>query len=220
MTRRSSRTSRATAGRWTLTTTLSPARRVAAWTCAIEAAASGLRSTQRNLSSSGRPRSLSITWRTTRNGSAGTWSRHSLNSFTSSAGKMPSPAEMICPSLMAVGSQPLCGHPEPAGDAGPADLRRAGSPLAQRPQRHGRFSLRVTVSTRRPGGHRPGEVSAGHLGHDPGPNVRQVPPPGQGLGVVECPRRGVAVAGIEIGGHCHRRESDRCTAERHLEGQR
>ena len=95
MTRRSSCTSVATVGRWTLTTTRSPVRSVAACTCAIDAAASGVRSTQRNTSSSGRPRSASMTSRTTRNGSAGTRSRHSLNSATSSAGKIPSPELMI-----------------------------------------------------------------------------------------------------------------------------
>jgi hypothetical protein len=100
ITRRSSRTRRATVGRWTFTTTGSPVRRVAAWTWAIDAAASGVRSTQRNTASMGRPRSASITSRTTRNGSARTWSRQRLNSPTSSGGKMPSPELMIWPSLM------------------------------------------------------------------------------------------------------------------------
>jgi hypothetical protein len=100
MTRRSSWTSVATVGRCTLTTTRSPVRNVAACTWATEAAASGVRSTQRNTASSGRPRSSSITWRTTVNGSAGTWSRQRLNSSTSSDGKMPSPDDTIWPSLM------------------------------------------------------------------------------------------------------------------------
>ena len=44
-----------------------------------------------------------MTRRTTPNGSGGTWSRHLRNSATSGSGKMPSPDEMICPSLMYVG---------------------------------------------------------------------------------------------------------------------
>ena len=55
-----------------------------------------------NTSLSGLPSSLSMVFFTCSNGTAGTWSRHSLNSFTSSAGNKPSPLEMICPSLMYV----------------------------------------------------------------------------------------------------------------------
>ena len=52
-------------GRWTLTTTSSPVRRVARWTCAIDAAASGRRSKYEKTSSMGRPSSSVTTWRTT-----------------------------------------------------------------------------------------------------------------------------------------------------------
>ena len=38
--------------------------------------------------------------RTVAKGSGGTRSRRSRNSSTSSSGKIPSPEEMICPSLM------------------------------------------------------------------------------------------------------------------------
>ena len=100
MTWRSARTSDATEGRWTFTTTDSPVVRVAAWTWAMDAAASGVRSNVANTSPSGRPSSSSTTTWTTSHGSAGTRSRHSLNSATSSAGKRPSPEEMIWPSLM------------------------------------------------------------------------------------------------------------------------
>ena len=96
----SSRTRAATRLRCTFTTTRSPVRRVAAWTWAIEADAIGLRSNEVNTSARGRPRSSSTVRRTTANGSGGTRSRRSRNSSTSSSGKMPSPDEMIWPSLM------------------------------------------------------------------------------------------------------------------------
>ena len=98
--RRSLRTSVATWGRCTFTTTGSPVWSVAAWTWAIDAAASGVRSNQANVASRVAPRSASTTSRTTANVSALTWSRQSLNSSTSSAGNSPSPEEMIWPSLM------------------------------------------------------------------------------------------------------------------------
>ncbi|CAB4584360.1 unannotated protein [freshwater metagenome] len=100
ITRRSLRTNWLTLGRCTFTTTSSPVRSTAACTWAMEAAASGVRSKLWNRSSRRPPRSPSTTVRTTSNGSAGTWSRHSLNSLTSSAGNSPSPLEMIWPSLM------------------------------------------------------------------------------------------------------------------------
>ena len=100
MTLRSSNTFVRIPGRWTLTTTSSPVIRWAAWTCAIEAAARGTSENQENTSSRGFPRSSSTTRRTESNDSAGTWSRHNLNSLTSSAGNRPSPLEMIWPSLM------------------------------------------------------------------------------------------------------------------------
>ena len=66
MTRRSRCTSRPTDGRWTLTTTSSPVSSVAAWTWAIDAAASGSGSKRSKTASSGRPRSSSTTARTHR----------------------------------------------------------------------------------------------------------------------------------------------------------
>ena len=96
----SSRTSEATFRRWTLTTTRSPVRSVAAWTWAMEAEATGTRSKEMKTSASGRPRSSSMVRRTAAKGSGGTRSRSSRNSSTSSSGKIPSPEEMIWPSLM------------------------------------------------------------------------------------------------------------------------
>ena len=96
----SNRTREATVRRCTLTTTRSPVLRVAAWTWAIEAEARGTRSKETNTSARGRPRSSSMVRRTVENGSGGTRSRSSRNSSTSSSGKMPSPEEMIWPSLM------------------------------------------------------------------------------------------------------------------------
>ena len=55
------RTSAATRGRCTFTTTSSPVTRRAAWTCAIDAAASGSSANSANTSSSGRPSSRSTT---------------------------------------------------------------------------------------------------------------------------------------------------------------
>ena len=100
MARRSARTSSCTCGRCTLTTTVSPVRSRAAWTWAIDAAASGRRSNHSKVASSVAPRSASTTWRTVANVSATTWSRSSLNWPTSSSGNRPSPDEMIWPSLM------------------------------------------------------------------------------------------------------------------------
>ena len=96
--RRSSRTSAATRGRWTLTTTSSPVTRRAACTWAIDAAARGSGG-QLQTCSSGRPRSRSTTARTSAKRSGGTWSRSFLNSDVSSSGKSPSKAETICPSF-------------------------------------------------------------------------------------------------------------------------
>ena len=81
-------------------TTGVPSSRVAAWTWAIDAAASGLWSILENTEPTGRASSSSITRWTTGQGSGRTWSRQRLNSSTSSDGKIPSPDEMICPSLM------------------------------------------------------------------------------------------------------------------------
>ena len=93
--RRSSRTRRATSGRCTFTTTVSPVSSVAAWTCAMDAAARGSRSKDENTASSGRPSSASTVVRTEAKDSAGTRSRRSLNSPTSSGGNSPSPPETI-----------------------------------------------------------------------------------------------------------------------------
>ena len=136
MTRRSSRTSRATAGRWTLTTTLSPVRRVAAWTWAIEAAASGLRSTQRNVVQRAAEVLLDhLAHDVKRLG------RHLVAAQLELVHELGGEDALArgddLPQLDVRGPQAFRGHPEPAGDAGPADLRRAGSPLAQRPQRQG-----------------------------------------------------------------------------------
>ena len=96
----SRRTIEATVRRWTLTTTRSPVRSVAACTWAIEAEAIGMRSNDTKTSARGRPSSSSIVRRTVAKRSGGTRSRRSWNSSTSSSGKIPSPEEMICPSLM------------------------------------------------------------------------------------------------------------------------
>ena len=100
MTARSWRTRADTDGRWTLTTTGVPSHRVAACTCTMEAAASGLRSTAEKTDESGLPSSSVSTCSTTDQGSGATWSRHHLNSATSSGGKTPSPDAMIWPSFM------------------------------------------------------------------------------------------------------------------------
>lgn len=100
ITRKSWRTILETEGRCTLTTTFSPVINVATCTCAMDAAASGVVSMYENTSVSRAPKSLSITCFTSLKGIGGTWSRHSLNSFTNSAGNKPSPLLMICPSLM------------------------------------------------------------------------------------------------------------------------
>ena len=100
MTARSWCTRAATEGRCTLITTGVPSRSVAAWTCAMEAAASGVGSTEANTEWTGPPSSSTSTRSTVAHGSAGTWSRHHLNSATSSGGKIPSPEAMIWPSLM------------------------------------------------------------------------------------------------------------------------
>ena len=57
-------------------------------------------STDANTEWMGRPSSSVSTRSTTRHGSAGTSSRHHLNSATSSGGKTPSPEATICPSFM------------------------------------------------------------------------------------------------------------------------
>ena len=163
MTRRSLRTRPATLGRCTFTTTSSPVSKVAACTWAMEAAASGVRSKEANTSSRRAPRSASTTTRTVSNGSAGTWSRHFLNSFTSSAGNRPSPLEMIWPSLMYVG---------PSCSAALRSRKEISARLASGVAKWPRFlrtihgvtaaeSTRTTRTTRPPGGILPALVSAG-----------------------------------------------------------
>ncbi len=100
ITARSRRTRSATEGRCTLTTTFVPSSNVAGCTWAMEAAASGTRSTEAKTRSRGPPSSSTSTRSMTGHGSGATWSRHHLNSATSSAGKMPSPEATIWPSLM------------------------------------------------------------------------------------------------------------------------
>ncbi len=94
------RTSVATCGRCTLTTTSSPLRSVAACTCAIDADASGVASKRAKIVSSGAPQLRSTTCCTCAKDSGGTRSRQLLNSATSSSGKMPCPDDTICASLM------------------------------------------------------------------------------------------------------------------------
>ena len=100
MTARSWRTRADTEGRCTLTTTGVPSPRVAACTWAMEAAARGVCSTEAKTLESGPPSSSVRTRSTTGHGSGVTWSRHHLNSATSSGGNTPSPEAMIWPSLM------------------------------------------------------------------------------------------------------------------------
>ena len=72
--------------------------------------------------------------RTAPNGSGGTWSLQSLNSDTSSAGKTPSPDEMIWPSLMKVG---------PSSSNSTRSLRDS-------PAREARWPLRRSISHHAP----------------------------------------------------------------------
>ena len=153
---------RATSGRCTLTTTSSPLMRRATCTWAIEAAASGASSNETKTSSRRRPRSSSTVRRTSSNDSAGTWSRQRLNSPTSSGGKMPSPDEMIWPSLMNVGPS--------VSAARRSRLESSATPFApgalprRRRHTHGITATpsRATTETPRPpGGSRPGVISAG-----------------------------------------------------------
>ena len=111
----SRRTREATLRRWTLTTTRSPVRRVAACTWAMDAEAMGTRSKEMNTSARGRPRSSSMVRRTVEKGSGGTRSRSRRNSSTSSSGKMPSPEEMIWPELDVGGAESFEGRSQAAG---------------------------------------------------------------------------------------------------------
>ena len=166
----SSRTSRAICGRCTLTTTSSPVRSRAACTCAIDAAAIGVRSNDANTSSRERPSSSSTTRRTSSNDSGGTRSRSSLNSATSSSGKRPSPPETIWPSLMYVG--PRC--PNAMRRRRDRSRREYGGPLRRAPTAH-RPSAPPT--RRRPG--RAGRaVAAGRSPSSAG--TRPGPAPGGG----------------------------------------
>ncbi len=163
---RSLRTSEATVVRWTFTTTCSPVSSVAAWTWAIEAAASGVSSNVENTSSSRAPRSCSTVSRTTSNGSAFTWSRHFLNSATSWAGNSPSPAEMIWPSLMYVGPERLGGHAEAVGDLGLAGVGVGELPssLLDHPRCDGLAEVADHGDHARSGWQLAGTGEFGHLG--------------------------------------------------------
>ncbi len=129
----SSRTRRAICGRCTLTTTSSPVRSRAACTCAIDAAAIGVRSNEANTSSSDRPSSSSTTRRTSSNGSGGTRSRSSLNSATSSSGNRPFAAGDDLAELDVGRSEVPEGDAQPAGQV-TARVRRALAARAHGPQ--------------------------------------------------------------------------------------
>ena len=120
ITRRSLRTSDATAGRCTLTTTCSPVRSRAAWTWAIDAAASGCSSKNSKMSSSRAPRSCSTVSRTASKGSAGTWSRHFLNSLDQLGGEEPFARGDDLAELDVGRAEFLGGKAQPAGDVGAA----------------------------------------------------------------------------------------------------
>ena len=162
--RRSVCTRRPTSGRCTLTTTSSPVRSRAAWTWAIEAAAIGVSSNEREhrrpAAVRGRPRRCR---RTTSNGSAGTWSRQRLNSSTSSGGNRPSPDEMIWPSLMNVGPSASAASRSRRGQVGRRPPGRPPCPAcgATATARRRRPSRATTTTPRRPGGNRRGVISAG-----------------------------------------------------------
>ena len=204
----SSRTSRAICGRCTLTTTSSPVRNRAACTCAIDAAAIGVRSNDSNTSSSERPSSSSTTRRTSSNGSGGTRSRSSLNSVTSSSGNRPSPPVTIWPSLMYVG--PRC--PNATRRRCERSRREFGGPRARRPPtRRARRRLVPTTCARRPSGGRwPVAIQRGHLRGGLLAQGVDVGPPGHRVGIDD-PRPGVRErTDREIGGERDRAsENDR-----------
>ena len=129
----------------------------------MDAAASAVSSNDSKMSSSRAPRSSSTVRRTTSKGSAGTWSRHFLNSSTSSAGNRPSPDEMIWPSLMYVGPRISA-----ASRSRREITARLASVVSNFPRfceiSHGPIALasRVeTLTTRDPGGSFDGLVSEG-----------------------------------------------------------
>ena len=152
--------------------------------------------------------------RTSSNGSGGTWSRHSLNSATSSSGNRPSPGGDDLAELDVGGPQPLRRPPQPAGQvghrSGPGLGRPAVPPGAPAPghqpgdecgaevpegdrqaphRRHGPgFDQRGDL-----GRHRPAEL--GHAGSPAEPAGDDFPRGRVGEGAVfeipSCHRRGV-----------------------------
>mmetsp|Transcript_39704 Transcript_39704/g.54018 ORF Transcript_39704/g.54018 Transcript_39704/m.54018 type:complete len:242 (+) Transcript_39704:887-1612(+) len=89
----------ATPGFWTLTTTSSPVRSVAACTCATEADANGVSSNLLYTSVMDLPRSFSTIPFTVLKSTAGVSSRHFWNSSTYSAGNIVGELAINCPSL-------------------------------------------------------------------------------------------------------------------------
>ena len=92
-----------------------------------------------------------MTRRTASNGSGGTWSRHLRNSTTRGSGKMPSPDEMICPSLMYVGPSRSAAI-RSRREMSAVDVSFPRSRTAQTAS--GRPSARTVVSMRPTGGRR------------------------------------------------------------------
>ena len=188
----SSRTREDTVRRWTLTATRSPDRRVAACTWAIDADATGVRSKETKTSASGRPRSSSTVRRTVENGSGGTRSRRRRNSSTSSSGKMPSPEEMICPSLMYVG--PRRSNAGRSRRESPA--RDRSVPRSRRPQaRSAPPSRNPTARTRVSDGRCSGRVSRWASAAAPRRSASMSPPASTG-------KRHSMVAGSTLQGPC------------------
>ena len=133
MTARSWRTRADTDGRCTLTTTGVPSRSVAACTWAMEAAASGVCSTEAKTVESGPPSSSVRTRSTTGHGSGGDLVAAPLE-LGDQLGREDAVARGDDLAQLDVGRAELLGrHPQPARDAG--DRRRAAAPaLLQVPQ--------------------------------------------------------------------------------------
>ena len=134
---RSERTSSAICGRCTFTTTCSPVRSRAACTCAIDAAAIGVRSKLTKTSSSERPSSISTTRRTRSKSSAGTRSRSSLNSVDELLGEQPLAAGDDLAELDVGGPEAAEGDAQAPGDrllrlAVPPLRRSSSEPRAER----------------------------------------------------------------------------------------
>ena len=192
MARRSARTSSCTCGRCTLTTTVSPVRRRAAWTWAIDAAASGRRSNHSKVASSVAPRSASTTWRTVANDSAGDLVAQQLELAHQLLGEEALARGDDLAELDVRRAEVLGRVPEPLGQVGPAG-RRVGvaveavahEPRPERPHEPG-------GDPHEPGaGRKPaGRGEAGELGGHLLAQRRDVGAPGDGV-EVEDPGRGV-----------------------------